>query len=158
MSLPPDALGQLRDIHLPEPISGWPPAPGWWLLGILVLLTTIIAVRWLIAYYQNNAYRRAAQAQLNSLIKDHDARDSCTTYAININLLLKQVAVTSYYKTNVASLSGKQWLEFLDSTGNTKNFTEGPGHYLETAQYQPNVNFDVAALTQCCRQWINEHA
>jgi hypothetical protein len=151
-------MSQLRDIHLPEPISGWPPAPGWWLVGIFALLIIFIASRWLIAYYQKNAYRRAAQAQLNSLTKGHGAQDDCASYASNINMLLKQVAVTSYQRTEVASLSGKEWLEFLDETGNTKNFSQGPGQYLETAQYQQDASFDLAALTQCCRQWINKHA
>ena len=27
----PDPLSELRDIHLPDPVSWWPPAPGWWI-------------------------------------------------------------------------------------------------------------------------------
>ena len=34
-----DSLAQLRDIQLPEPISWWPLAPGWWVLIISVSYT-----------------------------------------------------------------------------------------------------------------------
>ena len=31
-----EQLKDLRDIHLPDPVSIWPLAPGWWALMILV--------------------------------------------------------------------------------------------------------------------------
>lgn len=33
--MPPPEL-PLRDIHLPEAVSWWPPAIGWWLLALLM--------------------------------------------------------------------------------------------------------------------------
>jgi hypothetical protein len=39
----PDPLAALRDIHLPEAVSFWPLAPGWWIaLGIMVGLAVAI--------------------------------------------------------------------------------------------------------------------
>ena len=38
----PDPLAQLRDIHLPEPVSWWPPALGWWLVAMTVMTLLIV--------------------------------------------------------------------------------------------------------------------
>ncbi|HAU18090.1 MAG TPA: DUF4381 domain-containing protein, partial [Marinobacter adhaerens] len=43
---PQDPLSQLRDIHLPETGGLWPPAPGWWVLAIL-LIAVLAALVWL---------------------------------------------------------------------------------------------------------------
>ncbi|HCH75615.1 MAG TPA: DUF4381 domain-containing protein, partial [Pseudomonas sp.] len=31
-------LDQLAPLISPDPISWWPPAPGWWLLGLVLLM------------------------------------------------------------------------------------------------------------------------
>ena len=51
MSNQGDPLAELRDIHLPEAVSLWPLAPGWWLLLALIaaVLGLSIAV-WLRRY------------------------------------------------------------------------------------------------------------
>lgn len=154
----PDPLSQLKDIHLPDPVSFWPPAPGWWLLGILaIILSTWLALR-VNSWYRNNAYRRQAEDKLAALDRSYNQHNDSTIYISNINNLLKQVAVYYYDKAKVSRLSGKQWLEFLDKSGNTSNFTRGDGQLLETAQYQKTVDIDVSGLKRCCRQWLKHHA
>ncbi len=153
-----DPLSQLKDIHLPEPVSIWPPAPGWWLLAAAALIITLFSVIRITSWYRKNAYRRLAEVQLDALDKSYKQHEDCIIYACDINRLLKQVAVTYYDRECVSRLSGKQWLEFLDRTGNTRNFTEGAGQLLESAQYRKTGSFEVAGLGRCCRQWLKEHA
>ena len=43
----PDLLAQLKDIHVPLEPLWWPPAPGWWLLCLVVLILISLALRWL---------------------------------------------------------------------------------------------------------------
>ena len=40
-----ELLEQLADIHLPTEISYWPPAPGWWILSILVVIGVIYLLK-----------------------------------------------------------------------------------------------------------------
>ena len=39
---PQDPLSQLKDIHLPATGGFWPPAPGWWLLALILLLAHLV--------------------------------------------------------------------------------------------------------------------
>ena len=43
----------LKDIHLPPEIGIWPPAPGWWVLLILVLAVIGLSI-WLWRRYQRH--------------------------------------------------------------------------------------------------------
>lgn len=76
---------QLADIHWPEPVSAWPPAPGWFILfALLVILTGIIL---LLSYrhHQANAYRRAALAEIDQLSTDDQSRA-----AVQLSQLLRR--------------------------------------------------------------------
>ena len=48
----PDNLPELRDIHLPDGVSAFPPAYGWWVV-LLAILSIVAAVKLIkIANYQ----------------------------------------------------------------------------------------------------------
>ena len=51
------ALEQLRDIHLPQAVHWWPPAPGWWVVAALILALTIWLVRFLQRRYRRQYFR-----------------------------------------------------------------------------------------------------
>lgn len=104
------ALAQLKDIHLPEQIGAWPPAPGYFiLLGILILATGIAV--WL--YYRRNA-KLAASREALSLLRALDNQDA--DYARQVNTLLKRTALSYLPRTQVAALDGERWLTLLGST------------------------------------------
>lgn len=56
----------LRDIHLPEGVSPWPPATGWWVtLGLLVLM--LLLARQLRRWLRRPNLRRMARRELDRL-------------------------------------------------------------------------------------------
>ncbi|MGF1684017.1 DUF4381 domain-containing protein [Photobacterium minamisatsumaniensis] len=97
----------LAELHLPEMPNQWPLAWGWWviiLIGFVVMAYTIYKM--MIVKKQNQA-RREALTLLKSLRSIDRFND--------INLLLRQVAISYYPRHDVAGLTGTQWLGFLDS-------------------------------------------
>lgn len=152
-----DPLSQLRDIHLPEPITFWPPAIGWWMLALIITVLVIGVALLLLRQYRKTHYRRQAEAQLKELLERYSKEKNTTEYSSNINKLLKQVSVSYYKRKDVARLSTEEWLSFLDRSGNTNDFTQGAGRILATAPYGESEQIDSEALYQCCSQWIRKH-
>jgi cbb3-type cytochrome oxidase subunit 3 len=64
----------LKDIHLPEAISWWPPAIGWWLLLVLIPLTVFILV-WAYRYLTRKTAVKTAKKLLLTLKQD-DSKDN----------------------------------------------------------------------------------
>jgi hypothetical protein len=154
----PDALSGLRGYHLPEPVSWWPPAPGWWLLALLALLTALalLAVAW--RRYRHRAALRAALAELDSLGRDHGDADPAAL-ARQLSRLLRRFALTRYPRHEVAGLSGDDWLRFLDAHGGGKAFTEGAGRLLKEAPYRPAGDSSAfRELAALARSWVLHNA
>lgn len=150
-------LDQLRDIHLPEPISWWPPAPGWWLLALVTLVILgagLLAAR---KYLHKNQYRRTALAALQAAYENLHPGDDHRLFLERTAALLRRVAIQAYGRQEVAALTGSRWLGFLDRTGNTDQFSNGPGAVLADGHYKSRVQTDPERLTALLRQWIKEH-
>ena len=57
----------LRDLHLPEVVSWWPLAPGWWVLIALAAVALIYLLRLYLRTRARGAARRHAMRQLDVL-------------------------------------------------------------------------------------------
>ncbi|MGI1937643.1 DUF4381 domain-containing protein [Shewanella oncorhynchi] len=103
------ALAQLQDIIHPDPIGAWPWAIGYWLVLALVIALITLLVIWLRKRARDLAPKKAAKQLLNQL--DRQA----TSYASDVNRLLKRTAMTYLSREAIASLDGEAWAAWLDS-------------------------------------------
>jgi hypothetical protein len=148
-----DPLGQLKDIHLPDPVSWWPPAPGWWLLAIISIAAVWAISHFIISYINRNLYRKEARQELKRL-KDIRLGQSSRDIVEQLARLLRRVAIQTCGREAVAPLVGEAWLHFLDSKGETDQFTDGPGKVLGEGHYQPTVEVDLDQLFPLVEKWI----
>jgi len=153
-------LSQLRDIHMPEPTSWWPLAPGWWiLLGILLLVLTGF---WLLhRYRQRNAWRRDALARLAVLQGQHQS-EACQSQQLvsELSVILRRVAVSRFPREESASLSGEEWLAFLEQQCRKEtSFQSEVGRLLIVAPYALATSItsdEMNSLFELCRDWISK--
>ena len=148
-----DLLSQLRDIHLPEPVSWWPPAPGWWLVAFVTLAALSAFLYFLRRRIVKNRYRKVALKMLSEL----DGQDNGLVQLEEISALLRRVAIQAFGREKVAVLAGEAWLAFLDKTGRTTDFSTGVGRVLGSDLYRPSVEADVGQVQLIAKKWIKEH-
>ncbi len=152
-----DPLAELRDIHQPEMISAWPPAVGWWLLALLLGLALMATCVWLFRRWRVNRYRREALRELKILQDAWQEDQDDHAYLEALQRLLKRVALTGFPRENVASLTGEAWLQFLDLSTGSHDYSMGQAEALIEGNYRKDAAIDVAALQQAAKQWIHKH-
>lgn len=157
-----DPLSQLRDIHLPEPVTFWPPAPGWWVLLCLLLVGLVFAYRHALAAWVVSRKLASTLAELDQAWEVFNAQAQDQTQCneaglallATINTLLNRVALIHYPDTYAGKLTGSAWLDFLDGCDNSTDFRQGPGTVLADGVYRREFDADADALYQLARQWI----
>ena len=158
----PGSLDRLHDIVVPDPVGWLPLAPGWIaLLGIAALILCALGWRARLRY-RATAYRRAALTELSMLQERAQSASDKQQIVGQLAALLKRVALAAYSRSDVASLSGDRWLEFLDKTGGTSTFRRGPGRSLCDLAYSARAceaahATEIDALFGCARHWIRDH-
>jgi hypothetical protein len=153
-----DSLSQLRPLHLPEPVSWWPPAPGWWILAALFLMVLTGAIIFICRHRKNNRYRKAALNELEMIKQQYEREPlQCSQ---SINRLLKRIALQLWLREKIASLHGETWLKFLNAQCKTAVFSESSMRFLAENTYRPELATD-HAMVECLyletKQWIKSH-
>ena len=151
----------LKDIHLPDAVSWWPPAIGYWLI-IAVILIIIMIFFGMQTLRKRSATKRSALKEY-SLIKDrYQSNANKKQLVTSLSELLRRAAISSYPLTDCASLTGKQWLTWLDKQlPNTKiTFINGPGYLLTNFNYSDSKDSgetgDIDNLLELSLSWLKK--
>jgi hypothetical protein len=144
----------LKDIHLPQAIGWWPPAIGWWLLAIFVPLL-LVFLYWFYKRLTRKTAMKTAKKQL-AFIKQYSVLDNDKKLR-ELSMLIRRVAISVTPRTEVASLTGRQWLVFLDKSVTGTPFSEGCGQLLATVPYRntPPTELEISQLISLCEDWLN---
>lgn len=147
----------LRDIHLPGEIPWWPPAPGWWILASLII--TAMVGGWLL-YQRHRQFKlsatRLARVELQAIISQYESAKDPVELLRELSVLLRRLSISLFPRTEVASLTGLAWLEFLDHQTPHKHFTSASGRLLTEAPYRREVTADEAELVlKFSQDWIS---
>lgn len=142
-----DPLLELRDVIYPVDPGFWPPAIGWWIVLVLVILCLVGAV-----HLFRLVYLRLAES---SFVEEVDALVQLQPReaVVELSILMRRIAITRFPRDSVAGLSGEDWLQFLDQSGNTDQFTTGPGRTLVSAPYSELTPENLDPLFKICRDW-----
>ena len=159
-------LEQLQPLVLPEPIGWWPLALGWWLLGGTLLLVIIL---WQYTKHRSlqrkklkhsialDPLRESALQQLNTLSKPLGG-EPAGPWLQKLNQLLKRVCSARYPDYASHTLSGREWLAFLDSRCPAAGLTRWM--ILVNGSYQPDCRLDDKSILQLHKAidtWIRKH-
>lgn len=150
----------LRDIHLPDPVSWWPISAGWWLAfaGILLLLITIFVIR---KIYKSRQLKRDISSEIELIKKQFTQDQNKSQLAKSLSILLRRASISFYPAKSIAGLTGENWLILLDQSNakplNKLQFQSDIGKVLICAPYQSEdslADYDSTALIHLCESWL----
>lgn len=149
----------LRDIHLPDAVSWWPPAVGWWLLPLAVVLVVAGVWWWLRANAPRrrvNSLRKIAHAEFGRLEAEYLRNQDADRLLQDLSVLLRRVAMTFSPRAGVAGLSSASWVDWLKSTDAARAFDARSLELLVDGPYRRNPGRgDVGQLVGKCRRWLD---
>lgn len=146
----------LRDIHLPDSVSWWPLAIGWWLFPLFFILLSFAIYKFIKYKKQNRkiAYKKIALNELKGLRLQYENSETSIELTRAISALLRRIALSYLPRENIASLTGTQWTEQLNQLCSQNIFTNEIASQLESAPYMRQSNIDNKKLLTTCELWV----
>ncbi len=146
----------LRDIHLPDPVSWWPLAPGWWVL-LLIVIVTVCVIIYFIRRRRN--YKLSAlylaKLELVRIKNTFDNNQDKSNLVKELSELIRRLSISICHREEAAALTGEDWLEFLDRYSDKDKFNSDTGRILIEAPYQANPEFNSNDLIDLVSSWLD---
>ena len=146
---------ELRDIHLPDPISWWPLAPGWYALALLIVLILLISGWWLYRL-RHPSIKKSAMRELVRIESEYDEHSNTQQLCADISILLRRVAISYGSREHEAGITGEAWLKHLNGLCVQPIFSKKMSGFLLYAPYQQSPDIPVADFLAACNQWVEQ--
>lgn len=146
----------LKDIHLPEAISMWQLSLLSWalLIGVFVL---VLFVFLLYKKLKKPTLKKQALNQLEEIKKAYYETHNPQKCLSEISIFLRRAVLSSNKCENSAGITGKAWLDLLDKTLNTKDFSRGVGLMLVDGPYKREVTSEnMEELLELISCWVKK--
>ena len=150
------SLSNLKPNHVPS--QQFELAPGWFILLMIGLVTSLYFILFFIKKYQQNSYRRLALKKIKKIELRWKSSGSYDDI-IQISLIIKNVAFEIDSKSS--SLSGKEWITFIKR--HCPSISENSFQLLNKIQYSSPQSItkisesDISLLFQETKKWICKH-
>ena len=135
----------LRDLHLPEAIGWWPLAPGWWVVIALTAAGLAYLCRQYLRTRARGAARRHALVQLKELTAEFEQHRNAVAFSSQLSALLRRTMLAYAPRSEVAGLTGDDWLAWLDKDLEKPRFQSETGRKLLELPYRAPRD-DVSAM------------
>jgi len=148
----------LADIHLPEQIIWWPPAPGWWILTLITLLLIYSIYQFIKKKLHQAKYKKQAREELQKISRFWQKQQNLIATASHLSSLIRRIALADNKGLNnkqisIASLTDEQWLLYLQQQPGLKNINQQYNDILLQLPYQdPMIHFDQAEQQQLAKK------
>jgi hypothetical protein len=152
---------ELKDIHLPDSILWWPPAPGWWVLGVVFIIFLFLMLLLLPKLWRWLRYKPVRSLSLKEfyLIKQSHQQQADQKQTLQaITTLLRRTVMSKSGRIGHAGVVGDDWINQLNQMSQKDCFTQAQGELLKHGRYQPAIEgqnkADIDSLLQSCENWI----
>jgi hypothetical protein len=143
----------LKDIHLPDVSLWWPPAPGWWVILISVILIFVFMPKFL-RWLRWKPVKKLSLRELDRIRIELDNGVDDQKVAQQISTLLRRTVISYRGRAVAASTTGESWMKQLKQLSGEECFTPEQDEWLRIGQYQPSVRCEMQAMLQSCENWI----
>jgi len=145
-------LLDIKDIHIPDGVSIFPLAKGWWVLVICFIALIILLKVFRRIYKTSKKFYALNKLKAINVSNPIDA-------GIQMSELLKRICNVKYREASV--LYGREWLDFLNKHTSHKISSEASDLLI----YAPFINKneekytqrDATMLKDFCKNWIGEN-
>ncbi len=144
---------ELRDIHLPDANLWWPPAPGWWISLLLIVLLLWLLPR-LLRWLRHKPLKSLSIKELERIRLEYRQGMDDKAVLKEVAALLRRVAISFCGREQSAAITGEQWLAQLQLLAPQQSFSEVQLEWLARARYQAHTEIDVESLLDAAERWL----
>ncbi|MFK5986851.1 MAG: DUF4381 domain-containing protein [Pseudomonadota bacterium] len=157
-------LQALADIHLPDPIIWWPPAPGWWIVVLASIVFVYISYRLINKKLKQSQFRKQAKIELHNIQRYWKKQQNLVLSAASLSVFIRRISLTEQelrckqkpnqnFRSDIASLSETQWLAYLQQQPGMQKIGSDYKELLIQLPYQdPLLHFDMQEQQQLAKK------